>query len=226
MFIGHFAVGLAAKKAAPAVSLGTLFLAAQFTDLLWPMLLLLGIERVAIDPGNTVVTSLNFISYPVTHSLVAVVFWACAFAMAYMLIRRYPRGAVTLGLLVLSHWILDLITHRPDLPIVPGGLTVGLGLWNSLAWTLIIEVGLFAVCVWIYLRTTLAKNRTGVWSFWALVAFLVVVYLGNLFGPPPPSEAAIAWAGQAMWLIVIWGYWIDRNRVVRRTPRSGSAGSV
>ncbi len=215
MFIGHYALGFAAKKVAPGVSLGTLFLAAQFTDLLWPTMLLLGWERVAIDPGNTVVTPLNFISYPVTHSLVAVVFWACAFAMLYMFIRRYVRGAVTVGLLVVSHWILDLITHRPDLPIVPGGLTVGFGLWNSLAGTLIVEFGLFAVCVWIYLRTTAAKNRTGIWSLWGLIIFLAVVHLVNIFGPPPPSVSAIAWAGHAMWLLVLWGYWIDRNRSVR-----------
>jgi hypothetical protein len=217
MFIGHFALGFAAKKAAPAVSLGTLFLAAQFIDLLWPTLLLLGIERVEIDPGNTVVTPLNFVHYPVSHSLVAVALWACALAALYMLIRRSVRGAVVIGLLVISHWILDFVTHRPDLPIVPGGATVGLGLWNSLPGTLVVEFGLFAVGVWLYLRTTIARNRTGTWALWGLVGFLVVMHLGNLFGPPPPGVEAIAWAGHAMWLLVAWGYWVDRNRLVRQT---------
>ncbi len=129
MFIGHFALGFAAKKAAPAVSLGTLFLAAQFIDLLWPTLLLLGIERVEIDPGNTVVTPLNFVHYPVSHSLVAVALWACVLAALYMLIRRSVRGALVIGLLVVSHWILDLVTHRPDLPILPGGPVVR---WSDL----------------------------------------------------------------------------------------------
>jgi hypothetical protein len=135
--------------------------------------------------------------------------------MAYALIRRYPRGAVVIGALVLSHWILDLVTHRPDLPIVPGGLKVGLGLWNSLPGTILVEFGLYALGVWLYTRSTLAKNRTGAWALWGLVAFLAVMHLVNLFGPPPPSAGAIAWAGHATWLLVLWGWWIDRNRITR-----------
>jgi len=217
MFIGHFALGFAAKKTAPAVSLGMLFLAAQFVDLLWPTLLLLGVERVAIVPGITVVTPLDFQHYPVTHSLVAGAFWASALGMAYALIGRNLRGGAVFGALVLSHWFLDLVTHRPDLPIVPYGLKVGLGLWNSLPGTLIVEFILFALGVWLYSRATVAKNRTGSWALWTLVAFLAVTYLGNLFGPPPSSVTAIAWAGHAMWLLVLWGWWIDRNRATRPT---------
>jgi hypothetical protein len=220
MFIGHFAAGFAAKsilkKSAPAVSLGTLFLAAQFIDLLWPTLLLAGIERVAIEPGNTAFTPLNFLFYPISHSLVAVVFWASILGMVVMLIRHNVAAAITVGLLVLSHWFLDLLTHRPDLPLVPGGrVFVGLGLWNSVPWTLIIEGVMFILGVWLYLRATVAKNRTGTWALWGLVGFLAAMYLGNVFGPPPPSVGAIAWAGHAMWLLVLWGYWIDRNRTVR-----------
>jgi hypothetical protein len=220
MFIGHFATAFAAKallkKSAPALSLGTAFLAAQFVDLLWPTLLLMGIERVAIEPGNTAFTPLNFLFYPISHSLVAVVFWASTFAMAYVLIRRNVTAAVTVGFLVLSHWLLDLVTHRPDLPLVPGGrVFVGLGLWNSVAATLIVEFALYALGIWLYTRATVAKNRTGTWALWTLVAFLAVTHLANAFGPPPPSVGAIAVAGHAMWLIVVWGYWIDRNRAVR-----------
>jgi hypothetical protein len=226
MFIGHFAAGFAAKNilknSAPAVSLGTLFLAAQFIDLLWPTLLLGGIERVAIEPGNTAFTPLNFLFYPISHSLVAVVFWASMFGMAVMLIRRNVAAAVTVALLVLSHWFLDLLTHRPDLPLVPGGrVFVGLGLWNSVTWTLIIEGALFILGVWLYLRATVAKNRTGTWALWGLVGFLAAMYLGNVFGPPPPSVGAIAIAGHAMWLLVLWGYWIDRNRTVRNLGTNG-----
>ncbi len=215
MFLGHFALGLAAKKAVPALSLGTLFLAAQFVDLLWPTLLLLGIERVAIVPGITAVTPLDFTFYPVTHSFVAGLFWACALGMVYALFRHSLRGGAMIGLLVLSHWFLDLIVHRPDLPIIPHGLKVGLGLWSSLPLTLLVELGLLTLGVWIYARTTVARNRTGVWAFRALVAFLVLVYVANVFGPPPPSVGAIAVAGHAMWLLVLWGYWVDRNRVAR-----------
>jgi hypothetical protein len=220
MFIGHFATAFGAKallkNKAPALSLGTAFLAAQFVDLLWPTLLLAGIERVEINPGDTAFTPLNFVFYPISHSLVSVVFWSSIFAMAYVMIRRNVAAAVTVGLLVLSHWLLDLVTHRPDLPLVPGGrVFVGLGLWNSVAWTLILEFGLYALGVWLYTRATVAKNRTGTWALWALVAFLAVVHIGNAFGPPPPSVQAIAVAGHSMWLLVLWGYWIDRNRVTK-----------
>jgi len=220
MFIGHFAMAFGAKallkNKAPALSLGTAFLAAQFVDLLWPTLLLAGVERVEINPGDTAFTPLNFVFYPISHSLVSVVFWSSIFAMAYVMIRRNVAAAVTVGFLVLSHWLLDLVTHRPDLPLVPGGrVFVGLGLWNSVAWTLLIEFALYALGVWLYTRATVAKNRTGTWALWALVAFLAVVHIGNAFGPPPPSVQAIAFAGHSMWLIVLWGYWIDRNRAVR-----------
>ncbi len=215
MFLGHFALGFAAKKAAPVVSLGMLFLAAQFVDLLWPTLLLLGVERVAVVPGITVVTPLDFEHYPVTHSLVAGAFWASFLAIIYALIGRNLRGAWLVAALVLSHWFLDLVVHRPDLPIVPGGLKVGLGLWNSLPWSLVVEFGLFALGVWLYARSTVAKNRTGTWALWSLVAFLAVVYVANIFGPPLPGAGAIAVAGHATWLLVLWGFWVDRNRVAR-----------
>ena len=131
MFIGHFGVGLAAKPLAPKTSLGTLFLAAQFIDLLWPTLLILGIEQVRIDPGNTAVTPLDFERYPVSHSLLAVIGWAVLIAVAYQLLRRYPRGAIVLGILVVSHWLLDLVVHRPDLPLYPGSARFGFGLCSG-----------------------------------------------------------------------------------------------
>lgn len=212
MFIGHFGVGFGAKAAAPRTSLGTLFLAAQLIDLLWPTFLLLGWERVSIEPGNTRVMPLAFESYPLTHSLLAVILWGLAFGLVYGAIRRYRAGAIAAGLAVISHWVLDLFVHRPDLPLIPGGTRVGLGLWNSLAATLVLELALFAGGVWIYLRATRAKDRIGSIALWALVALLGVIYAANLFGPPPPSVEAIAWAGHAQWLIVAWGYWIDRHR--------------
>jgi hypothetical protein len=213
VFLGHFGVGFGAKAAAPKTNLGTLFLAAQFIDLLWPSLLLVGLEKVEIAPGITRVTPLDFTEYPITHSLIAVLVWASLFAAAYYLLRKYPKGAWVCGAAVVSHWVLDLLTHRPDLPIVPGGATrVGLGLWDSLPATLVVELGILAVGVWLYLRSTRALDRTGTVALWSLVGFLLVVYFGNLFGPPPPSAMAIAWLGQAQWLLVIWAFWIDRHR--------------
>lgn len=213
MFIGHFAAGFAAKSVAPRVSLGTLFLAAQFLDLLWPTLLLLGIEQVLIAPGDTAVTPLRFSHYPVSHSLLAVAGWAFLVGGAHFAGRRSLRAALVLGGLVLSHWCLDALVHRPDLPLVPGGeARVGLGLWESLPLTLAVEGGLFALAIAWYLRTTVAVDAAGRWGLMGLVALLAGIYAGNLFGPPPPSVEAIAWVGQAQWLLVAWGFWLDRHR--------------
>jgi len=213
MFLGHFAIGFAAKRYAPRASLGTLFLAAQFIDLLWPLLVLAGIERVRIAPGITVVTPLDFEHYPWSHSLLMVLVWGVLFAAVYFLIRRDRRASLVLGLAVVSHWVLDWLTHRPDLPLAPGAERVGLGLWNSFAGTVIVELGLFALGVYLYARATRARDRIGSWALWSLVAFLAAIYAGNLFGAPPPDAMAIAWVGQAQWLLVAWGYWIDRHRV-------------
>lgn len=213
MFIGHFGIGFGAKAAAPRVSLGSMFLASQFIDLLWPTLLLLGVERVNIVPGITKVTPLEFSYYPISHSLLAVLGWALLVAIIYQLLRRYPKGALVLGLAVVSHWMLDAIVHRPDLPLYPGsGYLVGFGLWSSVWGTLVMELLIFGIGLGLYLRTTKPADRTGVWALRALVVFLLVIYLGNLFGSPPPNVTALAWVGQAQWLLILCGFWVDRHR--------------
>jgi hypothetical protein len=216
MFIGHYALGFGAKRIAPAVSLGTLFLACQFADLLWPTLVLLGVEVVRIDPGNTVLTPLSFDSYPWSHSLVTMLAWSAMAAVAYWAMRARSGvvAAVVVGALVFSHWVLDAVTHRPDMPLAPGAAAkVGLGLWNHPAVAVPLEVGLFALGLWLYAGSTVAKDRTGTWALWSLVAFFAVTHTANLLSPPPPSVAAVAWSAQALWLVVAWGYWIDRHRV-------------
>lgn len=216
MFIGHFGVAFGAKRAARRVSLGTLFLAAQFIDLLWPVLLLMGVERVRIAPGVTAVTPLDFEHYPISHSVLAVLGWAVLVGGAHFLLRRERRAALIVAALVLSHWFLDLVVHRPDLPLMPGaGPLVGFGGWYSLPLTLLIEVPIFLAGVWLYARATIASDGQGRWALWSLVAFLLAVYAANLFGPPPPDVTAIAWAGQLQWLLVIWAYWVDRHRTIR-----------
>jgi hypothetical protein len=213
MFIGHFGAGFAGKKFSKSASLGTYFMAAQWIDLIWPILVLFGIERVEIEPGISSVTPLNFSYYPFTHSLVGVLVWAILFGTIYYFIKKNYKTSIILGLLVLSHWFLDLIVHIPDLPIIPGeGFKVGLGLWNSFAATLIVEGFVFAVGLYLYLKSTKTKNKTGNYSLLGLVIFLVAIYISNLIGPPPESTEAIGIVGNAQWLIVIWGYWIDRNR--------------
>jgi hypothetical protein len=213
MFIGHFGVGFGARRVAPAVSLGTLLLAAQLADLVWPTLLLLGVEEVRIDPGIMVVTPLDFVRYPYSHSLVAMVAWGALLGIAYSLVRRSPRSGALLGVLVVSHWVLDLVMHRPDLPLTVGGAErYGWGLWNSLPGTLALELPLFLIGVFLYVRATAPRDRTGTVALAALVVFLLAVYLMNFFGPPPPSPAAVAWVTESMWLLVAWGYWVDRHR--------------
>jgi membrane-bound metal-dependent hydrolase YbcI (DUF457 family) len=217
MFIGHFGVGLGAKAAAPRTSLGTLFLASQFIDLLWPALLLLGIERVEIQAPAANLTPLKFVSYPISHSLLMVCFWGVLIGAGYWLLWRRVKSALVIGLCVVSHWCLDLIVHGPDLPLYPGeSPKLGLGLWDSLAGTLLVEGLFFVVGLFLYLRVTKARNRTGVYAFWTLIGVLVAIYLSNILGPPPPSVTAIAWIGQLQWLLVAWAYWADRNR----TPRT------
>lgn len=213
MFLGHFGVGFAAKPLAPRLSLGTLFLAAQFVDLLWPTLLLLGIERVEIVPGITRVTPLDFVHYPYSHSLVWVLGWGALFALVCLLLRHSPRAAFVLAAAVVSHWLLDLVVHRPDLPLYPGDPhPLGLNLWASVTATVAVELPIFAVGVALYLRATEAADAIGRWALWGLVAFLLAIYGANLAGPPPPDAGAIAWVGQAQWLLILWAYWVDRHR--------------
>ena len=212
MFIGHLGLAFAAKKVAPRPSLGTLALAAQLVDGVWPVFLLLGWEKVEIVPGITAVTPLLFVSYPYTHSLAAGAVWAMLLAGGYYLLRRDGVGAGWIAALVVSHWILDFVSHRPDMPLWPGGPKVGLGLWNSIPATLAVEFALFAVGIWLYVSATRARDRVGTWALAAFVLLLAVLYLAAVFGPPPPSVQVLAMSGLLGWLFVVWAYWIDRHR--------------
>ena len=215
MFIGHPAAAFAGKHVAPRVGLGTLFAAAIGLDLLWPFFTLAGIEHFRIDPGNTAFTPIDFHDYPWTHSMVMAVVWSAIAAVVYFLIRKSNREAFVVGAAVFSHWILDFVTHKPDLPLWPAGPKVGLGLWNSKPLTVVVEVALFALCLGLYLRRTAARDRIGTIALWSLVIFLGLIYLANFFSPPPPDWQTVAWTAIAQWLFVLWAWWIDRHREVR-----------
>jgi membrane-bound metal-dependent hydrolase YbcI (DUF457 family) len=220
MFIGHYGAAFAAKKisvksnnGSRKPSLGTLFLAAQFLDILWPVFLLLGIEKVIISKTNNAFLSLHFLYYPFSHSLAGTIIWAVLFGLAYYVIRKNIKYSLLMGLLVLSHWILDLIVHVPDLQIIPGlELRLGFGLWNSVPLAVIVESLIFIAGVYLYIKSTSSKNKRGWLTLWGLLIFLTIIYALNLFSPPPPSVNAICFAGLSQWLIIAWGYWIDRNR--------------
>ena len=213
MFVGHYAVAFAAKRAAPATSLGTLVAAAAALDLIWPVLVLAGVERVAIVPGATAFTPLDFQHYPWSHSLLMSLVWGAVLGGGYFLLRRTRAGAAVVAALVVSHWVLDAIVHRPDLPLVPWSeARVGLGLWNSVPGTLVLELAMFALGLLVYARTTSARDRVGAWGLAGLVAFMLLAYAGAVLGPLPPSAAAIAWTDLGQWLFVAWAAWVDRHR--------------
>lgn len=218
VFVGHLAVALAAKRAAPRTSLGLLGAASFGLDLLWPPAVLVGLETVRIEPGATAFTPLDFVSYPWTHSLVAAVAWGLLFGAGVLVATRDRAGAAVCALLVPSHWLLDALSHRPDMPLAPGaGTKVGLGLWNSVPATIAVEGCLFALGIAIYLRSTRPGSRGGTGPLFSLVALCTLIWLAGPFSPPPPSARAVAFVGLAMWLIPIWLGWADRRRQAR-TP--------
>jgi membrane-bound metal-dependent hydrolase YbcI (DUF457 family) len=156
---------------------------------------------------------LLFEHYPISHSLLAAIAWAALVAGSYLLLRHQRIAAVVIGGLVVSHWALDAIVHRPDLPLFPGSdRFVGLNAWSSLPLTLVIEVPLFFIGVWLYARITASRDAVGRWGLAALVVVLLGIYAANMVGPPPPGASAIAWAAQLQWLLVLLAYWIDGHR--------------
>lgn len=215
MFIGHFAVGLAAKKVAPKVSLGTLFIASQFADLLWPVLLLLHLEHVAIHPELSNAKSLEFTDYPISHSLLMAIVWGSLFGIVYWILKKDKKASIVLGLCVVSHWFLDLIVHFQDLPLFPGkSPLVGFGLWNSTPWTLVVESGIFIVGTALYLKTTKAKNKIGKIGFWVLILLLISMYVWSFSSAPPPNVNTLAWSAQLQWIFILLAYWVDNNRTI------------
>lgn len=223
MFIGHFAVGFAAKRFAPRTSLAVLLAAPLLSDLLWPPFLLLGWETVRIEPGQTKVSPLNFTSFPWSHSLLMCAVWAALFAAIYYWITQYWSGTLAIALGVLSHWLLDWIAHGKDMPLYPGGAKFGLGLWNSVAGTLGVEIAMFAIGLWLYVSTTKARDRIGRYGFVAYVALLAASYLRDTFSSQLPHsvKAEIAWPGLIAGIVLlIWAWWFDRHRDLKATSPS------
>jgi hypothetical protein len=215
MFIGHFAVGYAAKRWAPNLSLAVLFASAIFADLLWPVLVALGLEHVRIAPGITASTPLEFISYPYSHSLLTLALFGALLGWIVSALARRPLVAIVLALVV-SHWVLDVITHIPDMPLYPGGPKFGLGLWNSVPGTLVVETVMFGAGVWIYAAATDARDAIGKWAFAGLTAFLFIGFIVNANGTPPPSVTALWIMALALGALTIWLAWLaDHHRQPR-----------
>jgi len=212
VFLGHIAVGFATKRAAPRTSLGLLMTAPMLADLVWPIFLLLGVEHVRIDPGNTPVTPLDFVSYPWSHSLLMLTLWGLALAGVYWWRTRYRAGAMWLGIGVVSHWVLDAVSHRADMPLWPGGPKVGLGLWYSMPATVMVESAMLAAGLAIYLGATRMNNVWGRVSLWSFVGLIVLAYVGALTGGPPPDSETLARFALVSWIFVPWAWWIEQTR--------------
>ena len=215
MFVGHLAVALGAKKVEPQIPLGAAVAAAFGLDLLWPFLLLAGLEVVRVSPDATAFTHLAFDSYPWSHSLAMVVVWSVlAAAVARRLLGSWRVGVI-IGVLVLSHWALDLVTHRPDLPVWPGGPVWGLGLWNSVFGTIALEGAMLGTGVFMYLSVTSAKDKVGSFGLYSLVALCTVMWVTQPWAPVPPSASAVAGGALILWLLPPWSHWAEKHRVPR-----------
>jgi membrane-bound metal-dependent hydrolase YbcI (DUF457 family) len=221
MFVGHLAVALGVKRAAPRVPLPTLVAASYGLDLVWPVLLLAGVERVRVAPGNTAFTPLAFDSYPWSHSLVMAVLWGAAAGAAASRLQA-NRVAALVCAVVVSHWALDFITHRADLPLWPGGPTVGLGLWNSIPGTLVVEGAMFVAALEAYRRAFRPTDAVGSWAFRSLIALTSLIWMSGPWGPPPPSTTAVAIVSLALWVLPVWALWIERHRKGRGAGPRGA----
>ena len=218
MFIGHFAVAFGAKRYAPRVSMALLTAAVAWADLLWTAFLPSGWEHVRISPGDTAFTPFDLYDYPWSHSLLMLVLWGVLLGAVYWWVQKDTTGAPVVGACVVSHWVLDWVTHRPDMPLYPGGRKFGLGLWNSIAGTMAVELTMYIAGVWIYATATRAKNPVGRYAFWAYVALLLFFYISDRFSNPPNSVREIAWTGLiATMVLLAWAWWFDRNREVAGT---------
>lgn len=213
MFVGHLAVGLAAKRVAPSVNLGWFIAAVSALDLVWPVFVIAGIERVRIAPGTTAFTPLVFESYPWSHSLVMAVVWGLVLA-AIARFARVPSTALPLLVaLVVSHWVLDFVTHAPDMPLWPGDSPkLGLTLWNSIPGTIAVEGAMWIAAIVLYVRTRAGQGARPGWPFWSLVVLCTVMWITGPFSPPPPTERALGWFALVGWIVVPWAAWADRTR--------------
>lgn len=223
MYIGHYALPFAARGRAPKVPLALLWFASVWPDFLWLLLLALGLERAAIQPGITVVNALDLQHYPVSHGLLENAGWSLLFAGGWYAWKRDRGGALWLGGLVLSHWVLDFLTHRPDLPLVWAAPRAGLGLWNHRLASLVVEGGIFVVSLALYLAASRGRRWWGHALLWLFVAFCLGTYLPDALGlvPPPPAIRAVLPMLPLGFLVMLWVHGIDHGREPSPAPDRG-----
>ena len=219
MGIGHLAVGFAAKWAVPRVPLSLLLFAAVFVDALWGFFVLTGLEHARLEPGATAAMPFDLYDYPISHSLLGGILWALVFGGIFFAAKRYRAGAVMLGVVVLSHWVLDVVSHRPDMPVFLKGPYLGLGLWNSVPLSIVVEEAMLAAGVFLYLRAT---RGGAVWGLAALVALLAVMGVAGYLAPPPPSVTPLAVSNLVLSIVLLpVAFAIDRRRTAAPPARLG-----
>ena len=216
MFVGHYAASLALKKFEKRASLGVLFLAVQFVDIVFFPLVVLGIERMNIVENFTQSTHFELEYLPYTHSLLAFVVWSgAAYALFRWVVVKSHSVAVVVALAVFSHWLFDLLVHTPDLPLWSDTSTkLGFGLWNNAVVTYTLEAGLLLFGLWLYLRSTKAATSVGKYGMAVFVGFLLLVNVANIFGPPMvDSNLGLAvFALSSYFLFAAVAFWLDRKR--------------
>jgi membrane-bound metal-dependent hydrolase YbcI (DUF457 family) len=219
MFIGHFGIAFGLKRLAPRASMGELVAATVWADILWTVFLLLGWEHARISAGDTKWTPLDLYDYPWSHSLLLLLVWAVVLGALHKTWRNDWPGSVAIALGVASHWVLDWISHRADMPLYPYGPKYGLGLWNSVTGTLVVELAIFFGGVGLYAWATRARDRSGRWGFWTYVALLLVLFIGDRFSTPPENINGIAWTGLIATVVLVgWAWWFDRHRRTGEVP--------
>jgi len=195
MFVGHYGVSFAAKRGDRSIPLWTLFVAVQLLDVFWSLFVFFGVEKVRIVPGITASNPLDLYYMPYTHSLVAALLWSLGAYVAYRAIRAFGpshRAALLVALAVFSHWVLDLVVHRPDLPLYDNAAKVGLGLWNYPTPAFLLEVAVLFGGMFLYLRSTTATTHLGRYGMPVFGMVMLVVQAFVFFGPPPSSDGAAA----------------------------------
>ena len=226
MFLGHYGIAFAFKRAEPKLSLGTLFVAVQFPDLLWGIFLLLGWEHARIVPGYTAVTPLEFLNYPISHSLVGVIIWSVVAAALYYSwptrdTSRHWQAAAMVGLAVFSHYPLDVLVHVPDLPLMGNDSTkLGLGLWNNSVATLAAEALVFGAGLALYVARGSHRHPVRAGRILVVVLLLVGTYVASTYGPPPPNMTTVA-VSDIVFILAMGALagWADR----RSTPEELAA---
>lgn len=211
MFVGHLSLAFASKSVAPRVSLGWLMAAVTLLDLIWPIFLLLGIEHAQIQQGFTAFTPLVLSDYPWSHSLLMTCVWGVAFGILGRARGMNAREGALLFALVVSHWILDFVSHAPDMPLWPGGSArLGLGLWNSIPATFVVEGGMWIASVVLYLRHRAPTRWIGPAALWSFVVITSVMWALSPWSPPPPDAQVLAWASMIGWITLPWAALADR----------------